>query len=88
MDLTRLLARVIGPVLVLRAVSIAIDRPHFVGMLDGLGREASTISFSMFPVAMLMGFIALANARVDTSTIAGVLFRLAWGGIQRRTASS
>lgn len=82
MDSTRLLARIIGPVLVLRAVSIAFDRPHFLAMIDGLGREVSTISFSMFPIAMLMGFIALAHAEVDTSTVAGVLLRLiAWGGL-------
>lgn len=82
MDLTKLLARMIGPVLVLRAISIAIDRPHFVTMLEGLGREVATVSFSMVPIALLMACIALAHAEVDTSTVAGVLLRLvAWGGM-------
>jgi hypothetical protein len=69
-------------VLVLRSLSIVIDRQHFVAMLAGLDREVSTITFSMFPVAMLMACIALAHADLDTSRPAGILLRLiAWGGM-------
>ena len=46
--------------LLLRAASIVIDRNHSIEMLNGLDREVGTISFSLFPIAMLMGFIALA----------------------------
>ncbi len=44
---TPLLSRIIGPVLVLRGISILIDRRHFGAMLDGLDREATTVSFSV-----------------------------------------
>ena len=39
MELPALIAKVIGPVLLLRALSIALARRHFVAMLAGLERE-------------------------------------------------
>ncbi len=82
MEMTVLLAKIVGPVLVLRGVSILIDREHFVSLLEGLDKEVNTISFSMFPIAMLMAAIALAVTHRDTSSLAAILFHLiAWGAI-------
>ena len=87
MELTSLLAKVIGPVLLLRALSIAIDRKHFVAMLAGLEREVATVSFSLFPIALLMGCITLAVAHSDTSSLAALLIHaIAWGGIVKASA--
>lgn len=81
MDRTRLITKVVGPVLLLRAVSILIDRQHFLDMLRGLDREVATISFSLFPIAFLMACIALAALHTDWSSPAAVLVRImAWGG--------
>lgn len=82
METTLFLSKVVGPVLVLRAVSILIDRKHFQAMLDGLEREVETVSFSFFPIALLMAGIALAIALRDTSSMAAIIFRvIAWGAI-------
>jgi hypothetical protein len=87
METTVFIARIIGPVLLLRVVSIIIDRRHFVAMLEGLDREVETVSFSLFPVAMLMGFIALANVHTDTSTLAAlVIHGIAWLGALKVSA--
>ncbi len=82
MELTLLLAKIVGPVLVLRAVSILIDRQHFAELLDQVEEESKTISFSMFPVAMLMSAIAVVNVHHDTSSLAAIIFHIiAWGMI-------
>lgn len=87
MDLTSLIAKVVGPVLLLRAVSILIDRRHFVDMVRGLDRELATVSFSLFPIALLMTSIGVAVVHSDSSTPAAVLIRLmAWGGIVKGSA--
>jgi hypothetical protein len=87
MELTALLAKVIGPVLLLRALSIAIDRKHFGAMLAGLEREVTTVSFSLFPIALLMGCITLAVVHTDTSSLAALLIHaVAWGGIVKASA--
>ena len=84
MELTKLLTRIIGPVLLLRAASIAIDREHFHMMLRGLDQEVATISFSMFPIALLMACTAIAVLHADSSSLAAILIRLmAWGGIAK-----
>jgi lysylphosphatidylglycerol synthetase-like protein (DUF2156 family) len=81
MELTSLVAKMVGPVLLLRALSIAIDRKHFDEMLAGLGREVATISFSLFPIALLMTCLALIATHTDTSTPAAWLIHvIAWGG--------
>lgn len=80
--MTLLLSKVVGPVLLLRAISILIDRKHFVRMIDQIEDESKTIAFSMFPIAMLMTGIAIAVTHTDTSSIAAILFHLiAWGMI-------
>jgi hypothetical protein len=87
MELTMLLAKIIGPVLLLRALSIVIDRAHFVAMLDGLDHEIRTISFSFFPIALTMTCIALAVVHSDSSSVAGILiYVIAWGGILKGSA--
>jgi hypothetical protein len=87
MELTAMLTKIIGPVLLLRALSILIDREHFNAMIGGLDREITTVSFSLFPIAMLMSFIALAVGHVDWSSPAAVLLHIiAWGGIAKTSA--
>ena len=87
MDRTRLIAKVIGPVLLLRAFSILIDRQHFVEMLNGLDKEVATVSFSMFPIGFLMACIALAVVHTDSSSLAAILIRvIAWGGMLKAAA--
>lgn len=82
MELTSLIAKVLGPVLLLRALSILVDRRHFVAMVRGLEREMTTVSFSLFPIALLMACIAVAAVHSDTSSVAAILVHMiAWGGI-------
>jgi len=87
MTLTTLIAKIVGPVLLLRALSILIDREHFVAMLGRLDREVATVSFSAFPVALLVTCITLAVVHSDSSSVAAILIRLmAWGGIVKASA--
>jgi hypothetical protein len=87
MDKTRLIAKIVGPVMLLRAASILIDRNHFLEMLRGLDAEVATISFSMFPIVLLMGCIALAVIPWESGSLASILIRLiAWGGIIKTSA--
>lgn len=87
MELTSLIAKVVGPVLLLRALSILLARKHFVEMVRGLEREVRTVSFSLFPIALLMACITLAVFHSDTSSVAAVLIHIiAWGGIVKASA--
>jgi hypothetical protein len=87
MDLTKMISRVLGPVLLLRAASILIDRHHFLEMLRGLDREVATVSFSMFPIALFIAFLSLALVPLDSRSPAAVLLRLiAWGGMLKTSA--
>lgn len=87
MELTSLVAKMIGPVLLLRALSIALDRTHFVAMVRGLEREVTTVSFSLLPVALLMSCLALVALHSDTSSPAAILIHvIAWGGIVKASA--
>ncbi len=87
METTLLLSKILGPVLIIRGVSILIDRQHFVAMLEGLEKEATTVAFSLFPIALLMASIALALIHTDSSSLAAILIRvIAWGGILKGTA--
>ena len=82
MEITLFLSKIVGPVLLLRGISILIDRGHFVEMLDRLEDESKTVSFSMFPIAMLMTGIAVTVVHRDTSSLAAILFHVvAWGMI-------
>ena len=79
--LTLVLARVLGPLLILRGLSILIDRSHFESMLEGLEREVETISFSMVPVFLFAGFGSLLVLHWDFSSLTATLITLmALGG--------
>lgn len=85
--LTVLISRILGPVLLLRGISILLDRKHFEKMLDGLDRESATVSFSMFPIALLMICLWLAAMHRDTSSVAAWLIHIIiWGGILKASA--
>jgi hypothetical protein len=87
MDATRLIARIVGPVLLLRAASIVIDREHFVEMVRGLDREVATISFSMVPIFILMAGIVLATVPLRSGGLPAVLIRLmGFGAIVKTSA--
>ena len=87
MELTSLIAKVLGPVLLLRSLSILLDRKHFVEMVRGLEREVTTVSFSLFPIALLMTCITLAALHSDTSSPAAILVHvIVWGGILKASA--
>jgi hypothetical protein len=86
-DITSLVARVVGPVLLLRALSILLHRRQFVEMVRGLDRELTTVSFSAFPIALLIACIGLAVVHSDTSSLAAILVHvMAWGGILKASA--
>lgn len=56
-------------------------------MLAGLEREVTTVSFSLFPIALLMGCITLAVVHSDASSFAAILIHaVAWGGIVKASA--
>src|SRR5688500_7481770 len=82
MDRTELITQIVGPVLLLRSLSIVIDREHFVEMVNGLEKEIRTVPFSLFPIALLMTCIALALVHSDSSSPAALLIHvIAWGGM-------
>ena len=84
---TILIAKILGPVLLLRGASILLDREHFERMIDGLDEESSTVSFSMFPVALLMVCLWLAAVHRDTSSVAAWLIHvIIWGGMLKASA--
>ena len=87
MEFTLLFSKVVGPLLLIRAVSIVLDRKHFVEMLDHVEEEVKTLSFSLFPVALFMAAAAIALTHSDMSSPAGILIVvIAWGGIIKSTA--
>jgi hypothetical protein len=80
--MTRMIAKMVGPVMLLRAASILVDRQHFLTMVRGLDHEVATISFSTFPILLLLTCIFLAATPTIEASFAGLLIRLmAWGGI-------
>lgn len=87
MEVTALLCKVIGPVLLVRALSILIDRRHFDAMVAGLDREVATITFSFFPIALLMACLGVLAVHEDTTTLAGLtVWAMALGGALKATA--
>ncbi|MEW6211500.1 MAG: hypothetical protein AB1631_24250, partial [Acidobacteriota bacterium] len=87
METTILISKILGPVLLIRGISILLDRKHFMTMLDGLEREVNTIAFSLFPIALLMACIALAILHTNTSSLAAIFIQIiAWGGILKTSA--
>lgn len=87
METTILIAKIIGPVLLIRGISILLDRKHFTTMMEGLEREINTVAFSLFPIALLMACIALAILHTNTSTLAAIFIHIiAWGGMVKSSA--
>ncbi len=86
MEFTVLFSKIVGPVLIIRALSIVIDRKHFFKMVDGLEEEVTTVSFSFFPVALFMTSVAILVTHSDTSSLAAILIHIiAWGGLAKST---
>jgi len=82
MAMTLLISKIVGPVLLLRGISILIDREHFLELLNRLEEESKTVAFSLFPIAMLMTGIAVVVTHSDTSSLAAILVHvMAWGMI-------
>ena len=77
-----MLSKIIGPVLLLRGISILFDRKQVVTMLEGLEKEAASAAFSILPVILLTASLALAVTHKDTSNPAAVILHIiAWVGI-------
>lgn len=74
-QLTSFRAKILGPVLALRAISILIGRRHLVELLQGLDREITTITFSLFPIALVMGCMVLASGHTDRLSPAAILIQ-------------
>ena len=84
MELTLLLSKILGPLLLIRALSILLSRQHFHQMIDGLDREATTVSFSFFPIALFIASITILLVHDDSSSVAAILIRvIAWGGLAK-----
>jgi hypothetical protein len=82
-----LLCRIIGPVLLVRAVSIVLDRRHFDAMVAGLEHEVTTVAFSIVPIALLMACLGLAATYTDTSSPAALLIHvIIWAGMLKTSA--
>lgn len=86
METTIFLSKLLGPVLLLRGVSIVLDRKHFHAMVRGLEKESTTVSFSLFPIVLLMACIAIEIHHTEFESPAGILIHLmAWGGMAKAT---
>ena len=87
MDTTLFLSKIIGPVLLLRGISILFDRQQVVTMLERLEKESTSAAFSALPVILLMASLALAVTHEDTSSPAAVILHvMAWVGILKGAA--
>ena len=87
METTRFVCRIVGPVMLVRCISILIDRAHFVAMVEGLGAEVDTVSFSFFPIALFMACLTLLTLHHDTSSPAAwAIHVMAWGGSLKASA--
>lgn len=86
MNATVVLTKIIGPVLLVRAISLLLDPAHFLAIIDGLDREVDTVAFSFFPIAFMMACLALIVLHTDRSTPAAWLIQvMAWGGLAKAT---
>ena len=54
METTLFLAKIVGLVLLLRAISILIDRKHFLEMLGRIEEESKTVAFSIFSIRSII----------------------------------
>ena len=86
MDTTLFLSRLVGPVLIVRGLTLIIYREHFRQMMNNLEQEMRTISFAMVPVGIMLGGLAILQLHDDTSSVAAILFHLiGWGAVVKTT---
>ena len=77
-----MLSKILGPVLLLRGVSILFNRQQVVTMLEGLENELTSAVFFVLPTLLLTAGLALAITHKDTSSPAALILHLiAWAGI-------
>ena len=87
METTVLLSKILGPVLLLRGISIFFDRHQVVTMLERLEEESTSAAFSALPVILFMASLAMAVTHRDTSNPAAVILHIiAWVGILKGAA--
>ena len=87
METTVLLSKILGPVLLLRGISIFFDRQQVVTMLERLEEESTSAAFSALPVILFMASLAMAVTHKDTSNPAAVILHIiAWVGILKGAA--
>lgn len=87
MDFAVLFSQVVGPLLLIRVISIVLDRRHFLDMLEGAEREVTSVAFSFFPIALFVFGATIAASYSDYSSAAAILIHLiAWGAIIKATA--
>ena len=80
MDFTLLFCKVVGPVLLIRAIFDPAGSEAFVQILEGVEGETGTVAFSFFPIALFMAGAAIAVTQSDLSSPAGILIQvIAWG---------
>ena len=72
MDLNLLIAKLVGPVLLVRSLSILIDKKHFEAMLEGLDKEIKTLSFSFIPVTLFAAALFILNYQTDRTSFDGI----------------
>ena len=86
MAFTVLFSKIVGPLLLVRVLSVLIDRRHFSEMVDGLEKEIRTVSFSLFVVGLFMTAVAILVTHSDTSSLAVIMIHIiAWGGLAKGT---
>lgn len=86
MEFTAWFSMVVGPLLLIRAISILLDREHFLQMLDGVEREVDTASFSLLPVALFVVGVSIVVTHSDRSSLAAILiYLMAWGAVAKST---
>ena len=82
METTLFLSKIIGPVILLRGISILFNRKQVVTMLERLEKESTSATFSALPVILVTASLALAVSHKDTSNAAAVILHIiAWVGI-------
>lgn len=82
METTMFLSRLVGPLLIVRGLTLILYREHFRQIMNNLEQEMRTISFAMVPVGIMMGALAILQLHHDTSSIAAIMFHLiGWGAV-------
>lgn len=72
-ETTQNISKILGPLLLVRGVSILIAPAHFRSLIQRLETEVSSISFSMVPVFLFATFLSFALFFRDLESVAGIL---------------